>query len=97
MIEMKEANDSYYFYLSDGTRIPRSFTLLTGFDKADLFCFILNNTAGLEDKLSIMIKEYEEKRQWNFEHEGQGKNWPIFSRLEHYLNTLQKQAGITDT
>ena len=41
--------------------------------------------------------EYEEKRAWNFASKGNGKNWPIFSIRDKFVERLKKQAGIIDS
>lgn len=41
--------------------------------------------------------DYEERREWNFAHPGQGKNWPAFNKRDKMVARLLREAGIKDS
>lgn len=50
-----------------------------------------------EVELGGIAAECETRRQWNYDHPGQGKNWPVFNTKEKIIDRLLKQAGIRDS
>lgn len=48
-------------------------------------------------ELAILVKEADERRQWNIDHPGQGKDWPAFKNLERKRDALLKMAGVKDS
>lgn len=90
-------DDPGYRIFVDGKKVSRSFTPET--DRAGVERFV----AQLELVASLLV-EYEAEKDRCLElnaelqRNGQnGKNWPIFNKLEKLLNAAQKRAGIIDT
>lgn len=100
MIEMREAKDDtkgcgggFSFWIGD-VQIPRGFTPETGRPAAERFLALI---IPLESELLEMSREYYAKIEWNIQSKGQGKNWPIFNRLQKRLDQLQRAANIQDS
>ena len=99
MITMREESKGNYkgffnFYLEDGTKIPKGFTPETGREASERYCKLLNEHKHV---VAPLVKQYIECIEWNHAHRGQGKNWPVFNKLERLLDNLQKMAGIVNT
>lgn len=50
-----------------------------------------------EFELASLVREADERREWNIAHPGQGKDWPAFKNLERKRDALLKQAGVKDS
>lgn len=47
--------------------------------------------------LGGLAAEAETRRQWNYDHPGQGRDWPAFRNLERFLSKLLSTAGVKDS
>lgn len=86
-----------YLLTLDGLDLHRGFTPETDRAQVERFAQLCEAQA---DALKPLLVAYEEKLAWNnaqVKLGKWGKPWPEFSRLEKFLNQLQKQAGIIDT
>lgn len=48
-------------------------------------------------ELATLVREADERRQWNIDHPGQGRDWPAFKNLDRKRDALLKEAGIRDS
>lgn len=78
----------------DGVKVRRGFTPETTEAEVKRFAALLEPHA---DELLKLEAEYADRLQWNMDQKGNGKNWPIFGRMERLLNRIQREAGIVDT
>jgi len=49
------------------------------------------------DALLAAVLAANAKREWNFTHPGQGRDWPEFRALDSLIDSLLRQAGIKDS
>lgn len=66
----------------------------TGEEAVERFKAIAEKHAA---ELLVAVRAVNERREWNIAHEGQGRNWPAFGRLDALKAKLLKEAGIRDT
>ena len=91
-ITSKMDNDGTHVYF--GTHRVAIFTPET--DKEAIVKFI-SLAEAQADTLTAMGEEYKARRDWNYNSNGNGKAWPIFSKLDRIVSKLCRDAGIVDT
>ena len=78
----------------DGTRLNISFTPETTDEEVSRF---VAQCEKIEYQLVDLHYRYEVAINWNHDHDGQGKDWPVFMEWERLKDKMCKQAGIVDT
>lgn len=77
-----------------GKHCLANITAATDRDAVSRFISLCSKEA---DELTRLGIEYEDRRQWNLNSNGKGRNWPIFNKLDRRVDQLLKQAGIINT
>lgn len=84
----------------NGTEIEaddRVFCILTSQTNYNLIQKFIGICENHDIELSNLTEAVFDRRNWNFNNPGQGKDWPIFKRHERLVTKLLKQTGIRDT
>lgn len=64
-------------------------------DRAALVKFV--ELCEANQQLPALVSAAKERRDWNMNSNGQGKDWPVFRQLERLVSKLCKEAGIVDS
>lgn len=85
---------TYRVYIFSSSESIAGITEETGEEAVERFTKIVSIR---EFEVVKAHSEYLERRQWNYDHPGQGKEWPAMKHWSKLLNNLLKEAGIKDS
>ena len=93
MVTINETSDGFRILINE-TPLRVLFTLATGRPAVQRFAELVQLQA---EQILAAHNASEAKRQWNYDHQKQARNWPEFRTYEKLLNQLQAEAGIKDS
>lgn len=94
MIETSKDKRGSHQFTINGNKLPRCFTPETPEIEVKKFAELLQEN---EVEIEKLLKEFDEKITWNQANFGKGRDWPIFRKIERFLDSLQVKAGIKDS
>ncbi len=80
--------------ISWNEHVLSSVTAETPIEQYEAFVKAIKNR---EAEFDAIMPEYEEKRKWNYDNFPNGKNWPVFRKLEKLLTVCAFEAGLKDS